>query len=81
MGCGVKLLPGDDLAQENRHGINPGRDSTRVALMHDAATVRQAPERVIQVFVQPLALVWRIGATIRPPCFQPLSRLGSKGGS
>lgn len=81
MGCGVKLLPGDDLAQKECHGINPGRTFIRLVPVHDAATVRQAPERVIQVFVQPLALVWRIGATIRPPCFRPLSRLGSKGGS
>ena len=49
MGCGVKLLSGDDLAQEDRHGINPGRNFIRVALVHDVATVRQALERIIKL--------------------------------
>jgi aspartate/methionine/tyrosine aminotransferase len=45
--CGVKVVPGVYLAQEDRHGVNPGRTFVRVALVHDAATVRQALERVI----------------------------------
>jgi aspartate/methionine/tyrosine aminotransferase len=49
--CGVKVLPGDYLAQEDRHGVNPGRNFIRVALVHDAATVRQALERVIQLYL------------------------------
>jgi aspartate/methionine/tyrosine aminotransferase len=49
--CGVKVLPGDYLAWEDRHGINPGRNFIRVALVHDAATVRQALERVIKLCV------------------------------
>ena len=48
--CGVKVLPGAYLAQEDRRGVNPGRDFIRVALVHDAATVRQALGRVIQLF-------------------------------
>ena len=47
--CGVKVIPGDYLAQEDRHGINPGRNFIRVALVHDAATVRQALERIIKL--------------------------------
>jgi aspartate/methionine/tyrosine aminotransferase len=45
--CGVKVVPGVYLAQEDRHGTNPGRDYIRVALVHDAATVRQALERIV----------------------------------
>jgi N-succinyldiaminopimelate aminotransferase len=47
--CGVKVLPGVYLAHEDRHGINPGRDFIRVALVHDAATVREALERIVEV--------------------------------
>src|SRR6185436_16582932 len=47
--CGVKVVPGAYLSQEDRHGINPGRDFIRVALVHDAATVRQALERIIKL--------------------------------
>src|SRR5581483_6122885 len=35
--CGVKTIPGVYLAHEDRHGVNPGRDFIRVALVHDAA--------------------------------------------
>ena len=47
--CGVKVIPGVYLAQEDRHGVNPGRNFIRVALVHDAATVRQALERIVQL--------------------------------
>jgi N-succinyldiaminopimelate aminotransferase len=46
---GVKVLPGVYLAHEDRHGINPGRDFIRIALVHDAATVREALERIVEV--------------------------------
>ncbi len=46
--CGVKVIPGAFLAQEDRHGVNPGRDFVRVALVHDVATVREALERVVK---------------------------------
>jgi aspartate/methionine/tyrosine aminotransferase len=46
---GVKVLPGVYLAHEDRHGTNPGRDFVRVALVHDAATVREALERIVEV--------------------------------
>jgi N-succinyldiaminopimelate aminotransferase len=47
--CGVKVLPGTFLAHEDRHGRNPGRQFVRVALVHDAATVREALERIVKV--------------------------------
>jgi N-succinyldiaminopimelate aminotransferase len=47
--AGVKVVPGAFLAQEDRHGINPGRDYVRIALVQDAATVREALERVVKV--------------------------------
>ena len=47
--CGVKVIPGVYLAHEDRHGINPGRDFIRVALVHDAATVREALERIVKI--------------------------------
>lgn len=47
--CGVKVLPGAYLAQEDRFGVNPGRNHVRVALVHDAATVRQALERLVSL--------------------------------
>ena len=46
---GVKVLPGVYLAHEDRHGVNPGRDFIRIALVHDAATVREALERIVEV--------------------------------
>jgi aspartate/methionine/tyrosine aminotransferase len=45
--CGVKVIPGVYLAHEDRHGVNPGRDFIRVALVHDAATVREALARIV----------------------------------
>jgi N-succinyldiaminopimelate aminotransferase len=44
---GVKVIPGVYLAHEDRHGVNPGRDFIRVALVHDTATVRDALERIV----------------------------------
>ncbi len=48
--AGVKLIPGAYLAQSDRTGSNPGDRYVRVALVHDAATVRDALERVVQLF-------------------------------
>ena len=47
--CGVKVIPGVYLAHEDRHGVNPGRNFVRVALVHDAATVREALERIVEL--------------------------------
>ena len=47
--CGVKVTPGVYLAHEDRHGVNPGRDYIRVALVHNAATIREALERIVAV--------------------------------
>ena len=47
--CGVKVIPGVYLAHEDRHGVNPGRDFIRVALVHDAGTVREALERIVKI--------------------------------
>ena len=47
--CGVKVLPGVYLAHDDRTGVNPGRDFIRIALVHDAATVREALERIVAV--------------------------------
>jgi aspartate/methionine/tyrosine aminotransferase len=47
--CGVKTIPGVYLAHEDRHGVNPGRDFIRVALVHDAATVREALARIVEL--------------------------------
>ena len=47
--CGVKVIPGVYLAHEDRHGVNPGRDFIRVALVHDAATVREALTRIVKL--------------------------------
>jgi N-succinyldiaminopimelate aminotransferase len=46
---GVKVVPGAFLAQDDRHGFNPGRDFIRVALVHDLATIREALNRVVSV--------------------------------
>lgn len=46
---GVKVVPGAFLAQDDRNGVNPGRDFIRVALVHDLATIREALERVVSV--------------------------------
>jgi aspartate/methionine/tyrosine aminotransferase len=47
--AGVKVIPGAYLAQSDRHGINPGDRYVRVALVHDAATVGDALERVVRL--------------------------------
>ncbi len=47
--CGVKVVPGAYLCQANREGINPGDRYVRVALVHPAATIREALERVVSV--------------------------------
>jgi N-succinyldiaminopimelate aminotransferase len=47
--AGVKVIPGAYLAQSDRAGINPGDRYVRVALVQDAATVREALERVVRV--------------------------------
>jgi N-succinyldiaminopimelate aminotransferase len=47
--AGVKVIPGAYLAQSDRAGINPGDRYIRVALVQDAATVREALERVVRV--------------------------------
>ena len=47
--CGVKVIPGVYLAHEDRHGVNPGRNFIRLALVHDAATVREALTRIVQL--------------------------------
>jgi N-succinyldiaminopimelate aminotransferase len=46
--CGVKVTPGVYLAHEDRHGFNPGRNYIRVALVHNAATIREALERIVE---------------------------------
>ena len=47
--CGVKVIPGVYLAHEDRHGVNPGRNFIRVALVHDAETVREALTRIVKL--------------------------------
>ena len=47
--CGVKVIPGVYLAHEDRQGVNPGSDFIRVALVHDAATVREALGRIVEI--------------------------------
>ncbi len=46
---GVKVIPGAFLAQPGRDGTNPGTNYVRVALVADAATVREALERIVFV--------------------------------
>jgi aspartate/methionine/tyrosine aminotransferase len=46
---GVKVIPGAFLAQADRNGTNPGADYIRLALVHDAATVGEALERLVVV--------------------------------
>lgn len=46
---GVKVVPGAFLAAEDSQGINPGKDFIRVALVHDAVTIREALERIVRV--------------------------------
>jgi N-succinyldiaminopimelate aminotransferase len=47
--AGVKVVPGAFLAQDDLNGFNPGRDYVRVALVHDAATIRGALTRLVHV--------------------------------
>jgi N-succinyldiaminopimelate aminotransferase len=46
---GVKVIPGAYLAQTGPDGTNPGASYIRVALVHDAATIREALERFVHV--------------------------------
>jgi aspartate/methionine/tyrosine aminotransferase len=47
--CGVRVVPGAYLAQPNTHGVNPAEQYIRVALVHDAATIREALQRVVAI--------------------------------
>lgn len=47
--CGVKVIPGAYLAQAGRGGSNPGDKYVRIALVHDAATIREALKRIVSV--------------------------------
>ena len=44
---GVRVIPGAYLAEPDRAGVNPGQSYIRVALVEDAAKVRQALERIV----------------------------------
>ncbi len=46
---GVKVIPGAYLARTGADGTNPGAPYVRVALVHDAATIGEALERVVHV--------------------------------
>lgn len=46
---GVKVIPGAYLARTGRDGTNPGAQYVRIALVHDAATIREALERFVHV--------------------------------
>ena len=46
---GVKVIPGAYLAQAGSRGTNPGETYVRVALVHDADTIREALERFVHV--------------------------------
>jgi N-succinyldiaminopimelate aminotransferase len=46
--CGVKVVPGSFLAQQDRYGSDPGKDYVRAALVHDAATIREALQRIVK---------------------------------
>ena len=47
--CGVKVIPGAFLAQDDDQGANPGQDYIRIALVHDEAVVRRALKRIVSV--------------------------------
>ncbi len=47
--AGVRVIPGAYLAERDRAGVNPGHSYVRVALVEDAATVREALERLVVV--------------------------------
>ncbi len=44
---GVKVVPGAYLAQAGKSGANPGEKYVRIALVHNAATIREALERIV----------------------------------
>ena len=46
---GIKVVPGAYLAATDEHGVNPGADFIRVALVHDLATTRDALERLVSL--------------------------------
>jgi aspartate/methionine/tyrosine aminotransferase len=46
---GVKVIPGAYLARTGRDGTNPGAQYVRIALVHDAGTIREALERFVHV--------------------------------
>lgn len=45
-GCGVKILPGEYLAQADSRGVNPGWAYTRIALVHPPEVTAEALERL-----------------------------------
>ena len=47
--CGVKVIPGAFLAQDDGTGANPGRNYIRIALVHDVSTIREAMKRILSV--------------------------------
>jgi aspartate/methionine/tyrosine aminotransferase len=47
--AGVRVIPGAYLAERDRAGVNPGHSYVRVALVSDAATIREALERLVVV--------------------------------
>jgi N-succinyldiaminopimelate aminotransferase len=47
--AGVKVVPGAFLAQEDRQGINPGRDYVRVALVHPVPVIEDALNRIVAI--------------------------------
>jgi aspartate/methionine/tyrosine aminotransferase len=47
--AGVRVIPGAFLAERDRSGVNPGKSYVRVALVDDAANVREALERLVMV--------------------------------
>lgn len=47
--CGVKVIPGAFLGSDDRHGVNPGKDYVRVALVQSQAIVKEALERLVEV--------------------------------
>ncbi len=47
--CGVKVIPGAFLGSDDRHGVNPGQDYVRVALVQDQAAIKEALERIVEV--------------------------------
>ena len=46
--CGVRVIPGAYLAEPDRRGINPGASYVRAALVEDAATIREALQRIVE---------------------------------